>query len=132
MGPPRAGPGAGETGSMKATFFNQPWLEQRYPQGTRLLLHGKFEARNRFRVQTHATTTEAAPGTEAAAHYPATDGLSSTQIHALGRAHAGAIADVPEPLPSPLRAAESLPDRPAALRAAHFPLSPSDQDVARN
>ena len=34
---------ADESGAMKATFFNQPWLEQRYPVGTRLALHGKFE-----------------------------------------------------------------------------------------
>ena len=44
---------------MKATFFNQPWLVQRYPAGTRLVLHGKYEARNRFRVQAHARTAEA-------------------------------------------------------------------------
>src|SRR5579884_3468751 len=38
---------ADETGVMKATFFNQPWLAQKYAPGTRLVLHGKFEARNR-------------------------------------------------------------------------------------
>ena len=36
---------ADDSGAMKATFFNQPWLEQRYPVGTRLALHGKFEGR---------------------------------------------------------------------------------------
>ena len=45
---------ADETGTMKATFFNQPWLERKYRPGTRLLLQGKYEARNRFRVQFHA------------------------------------------------------------------------------
>src|SRR5207248_7791226 len=90
---------ADETGVMKATFFNQPWLVQRYPAGTRLVLHGKFEARNRFRVQGHARTTEAATGAGAVAHYPATEGLSSTQILALVRAHREALADVLEPLP---------------------------------
>ena len=38
------------TGSMRATFFNQPWLVQRYPPGTRLLLHGKADERGGFRV----------------------------------------------------------------------------------
>ncbi|HSD76475.1 MAG TPA: DEAD/DEAH box helicase, partial [Solirubrobacteraceae bacterium] len=112
---------ADETGPMKATFFNQPWLVQKYPPGTRLVLHGTFEARNRFRVSSHAPTTEAAGSdAEAVAHYPATEGLSSTQILALVREHHGAIADAPEPLPGRLRAAERLPDRPAALEAAHF------------
>jgi ATP-dependent DNA helicase RecG len=108
------------TGTMKATFFNQPWLASKYPAGTRLVLHGKFEARNRFRVQGHARTTEASAGAEGVAHYPATEGLSSTQILALVREHAGALADVPEPLPAELRVAEQLPGRRCALTAVHL------------
>src|ERR687893_369194 len=72
---------ADETGTMKATFFNQPWLERKYRPGTRLLLQGKYEARNGFRVQFHAPTGEAvgAAGPDVPT-YPATHGLSSTQI----------------------------------------------------
>jgi ATP-dependent DNA helicase RecG len=122
---------ADETGSMKATFFNQPWLAQKYPPGTRLVLHGKFEARNRFRVQGHAVTREAAAGAEAVAHYPATEGLSSTQILALVQRHASAFADVLEPLPARLRTLERLPPRSAALHAAHFPGVDTDQELGR-
>jgi ATP-dependent DNA helicase RecG len=113
---------ADASGAMKATFFNQPWLAQKYPPGTRLALHGKYEARNRFRVQGHAPTAEAGVGGEdqAVAHYPATDGLSSTQILTLVRAHAGALGDVVEPLPAVMRVAERLPERRAALAAMHF------------
>jgi ATP-dependent DNA helicase RecG len=111
---------ADDTGPMKATFFNQPWLVARYPAGTRLVLHGKYEARNRFAVQAHARTTEAATGAGAVAHYPATEGLSSTQILALVRGHADAFAHSLEPLPATLRATERLPDRPSALASAHF------------
>jgi len=130
---------ADDTGAMKAAFFNQPWLVQRYPAGTRLVLHGKYQARNRFGVQAHAQTAEAVTGAgtvgaggDAVAHYPATEGLSSTQILALVRKHADAFRDVLEPLPAALRARERLPDRPAALRAAHFPARESDHDRARN
>ena len=49
---------ADATGSMEATFFNQPWLQRKYAPGTRLLLSGKYQARNRFRVQFHAETGE--------------------------------------------------------------------------
>ncbi len=120
-----------ETGVMKATFFNQPWLVQRYPPGTRLVLHGKFESRNRFRVQGHAHTNESGAAADAVAHYPAAEGLSSTQILALVRAHADSLHDVAEPLPGGLRRRERLPDRPAALAAAHFPQEHDDPDVAR-
>jgi ATP-dependent DNA helicase RecG len=119
------------TGAMKAAFFNQPWLVQKYPAGTRVVLHGKYQARNRFSVQAHARTTEAAAGADAVAHYPATDGLSSTQLLALIREHADGMADVVEPLPGWLRVRERLVDRPGALRAAHFPGRAADADVAR-
>jgi ATP-dependent DNA helicase RecG len=130
---------ADDTGAMKATFFNQPWLEQRYPAGTRLALHGKFEGRRRFRVQAHARTSEAvggeasggSDGTGAVAHYPATEGLSSTQILALVREHRGAFDEMVEPLPARLRVRERLPDRSAALTEAHFAVSDESFEGAR-
>ncbi len=122
---------ADDTGAMKATFFNQPWLVSRYPAGTRLVLHGKYQARNRFSVQAHARTTEALAGAQAVAHYPATEGLSSTEILALVRRHAPALTDVPEPLPATLRVTEGLPDRAAALSASHFPRSDGDLEIGR-
>ena len=87
------------TGRLAVTFFNQPWLVERYPPGTRLVLHGKAERAGRFTVQAHARTNEATtpaggatagagagaatPSAGVVAHYPATDGLSSTQILAM-------------------------------------------------
>jgi ATP-dependent DNA helicase RecG len=121
---------ADASGVMKVTFFNQPWLVQRYSPGTRLVLHGKFEARNRFRVQGHAQTTEATSDGNAVAHYGATEGLSSTQILALVRAHAAAFDDFPEPLPARLRTGERLPERRSALTAVHF-AGDAVQDLGR-
>ena len=111
---------ADETGPMKATFFNQPWLERRYPTGTRLMLQGKFEGRNAFRVQAHAPTADAAGADGEVATYPATEGLSSTQILATLREQRAVAAHAIEPLPARMRAEEALPDRAAALLAAHF------------
>jgi ATP-dependent DNA helicase RecG len=119
---------ADESGTMKATFFNQPWLERKYVPGTRLLLQGKYQARNRFRVSFHAPSADAVGSDEGeVATYPATDGLSSTQILALARQWRGAAREVLEPLPAALRVVERLPDRAAALDAAHF----GDQEGGR-
>jgi ATP-dependent DNA helicase RecG len=120
-----------ETGVMKATFFNQPWLVQKYPAGTRLALHGKFEARNRFRVQSHAPTSELGASDGAVAHYPATEGITSTQILTLVRKWENAFAEVTEPLAAAIRVRERLANRAAALHAAHFPHSPADGESAR-
>jgi ATP-dependent DNA helicase RecG len=110
---------ADETGLMGATFFNQPWLEKKYRPGTRLALTGKYEGRNRFRVQQHAPTNEAAGTTDDVAVYPATEGITSTQILTLVREHLETAFDTIEPLPGRLRAHQGLPDRPGALLAAH-------------
>src|ERR1700722_535522 len=83
------------TGTMRATFFNQPWLVQRYPPGTSVLLHGKADARGGFRVShpaadaqlplaSSANDDDAAAGAAgdasppaargSVAHYPASEG----------------------------------------------------------
>ena len=114
------------TGSMRATFFNQPWLVERYPPGTQLLLHGKADERGGFRVSHHAIGAQLAlaegdaPGAQdaprdrpdersavgrredsvagrAVAHYPASEGVSSTQILTLVQGVSERLADVPEP-----------------------------------
>jgi ATP-dependent DNA helicase RecG len=111
---------ADATGIMKATFFNQPWLTQRYRPGTRLVLHGKAQGRNRFRVQEHRVTDAVAGTGESVAVYPASEGITSSEVQALVEAHGEAILDVIEPLPARLRAGERLPDRTGALGAVHF------------
>jgi ATP-dependent DNA helicase RecG len=127
---------ADATGSMRATFFNQPWLVGRYQPGTALLLHGKADGRGGFRVVHHALAgpedgelSAAADGPDAVAHYPAAEGISSTQILTLVRGLRAALGDVDEPLPGALRASERLPDRASALAAMHFP---RDRDDARD
>ena len=150
------------TGNMRATFFNQPWLAQRYVPGTRLILHGKTTERGTFNVAHHAFGSDAIPGlrpddsspspspspcpdpdpgpdpgpgvsgaTGEIAHYPANEGVSSTQILALVQSARDALADVPEVLSARTRASEGLADRPSALAAMHFPRDPKDRETGR-
>ena len=103
---------ADATGLMEATFFNQPWLERHYRPGTRLMLTGKYQSRGRFRVEHHAPTEAVTAIGDTTATYPATKGITSTQILALVREHLAAAHEVPELLPTRLRAAEGLPSAP--------------------
>jgi ATP-dependent DNA helicase RecG len=126
-----------ESGSMRATFFNQPWLVGRYIPGTRLMLHGKADARGGFRVSHHAVGSNVgSPDGEVSedslvAHYPAAEGVSSTQILTLVGEARDALADLPEALPAHIRAREGLPERSAALAAMHFPRDRGDTENGR-
>ncbi|MCW3013551.1 MAG: ATP-dependent helicase RecG [Solirubrobacterales bacterium] len=108
------------TGVMQATFFNQPWLHRQYVPGTRLVLAGKYQGGNRFRVNSHAVTDELVATGAAVAQYPATKGITSTQILAAVQAQRAHLHDAVDTLPLSLRRAERLPDRACALTAAHF------------
>ncbi len=120
-----------QTGPLQVTFFNQPWLVKKYPPGTRLVLHGTYEARNRFRVSSHAPTADELGAGDEVAHYPAAEGLSSTQILAVVREHLAAARLAPDPLPGRLRARHRLPDMPSALLAGHAgQLEPARQRLA--
>jgi ATP-dependent DNA helicase RecG len=114
-----------ETGSMRATFFNQPWLVGRYPPGTRLVLHGKADGGGRFRVSHHAVGSDIGSDigsgrSQSVAHYPAAEGVSSTQILTLVQERRHVLGDIVEPLAASVRVAERLPERRAALAAMHF------------
>jgi ATP-dependent DNA helicase RecG len=126
------------SGTMRATFFNQPWLVDRYPPGTRLLLHGKADGRGGFGVSHHAPASAQAgeelpadTGSGSVAHYPAAEGITSTQLLTLARGARGALADVIETLPARMRTSEGMPDRAAALAAMHFPRCPEDLERGR-
>jgi ATP-dependent DNA helicase RecG len=136
------------TGTMRATFFNQPWLVERYPPGTRLLLYGKADGRGGFGVSHHAPAAEAKDqlpegdagaqseppagvGGDAVAHYPAADGVSSTQILTMVQAARDSLAEVAEALPAATRVGEALPDRAGALAAMHFPRDAEDARAGR-
>jgi ATP-dependent DNA helicase RecG len=127
------------TGNMRATFFNQPWLAQRYPPGTRLILHGKTTERGTFNVAHHALGSDAihdpSPATEQTAgeiaHYPASEGVSSTQILALVQSARAALHDVPETLGAATRVGDGLADRGSALAAMHFPQDADERERGR-
>jgi ATP-dependent DNA helicase RecG len=123
------------TGSMRAMFFNQPWLVQRYSPGTQLVLHGKATARGVFTVAHHAVGSELDGGRPdepgEVAHYRAAEGVSSTQILTLVHGARHALHDVTEVLSAATRVREGLPDRAGALAAMHFPHNEHDREKAR-
>src|SRR4051794_35899971 len=121
-----------ESGPLKAVWFNQPWLVDRLPPGTRLVLHGRFKGHGRgLTVSEHEASTGSTHTTGVVPVYPATENLKSTKIRELVWNQRDAIRHVVEPLPAWLRLAEGLPDRPAAVDAIHFPEHEDEEPAAR-
>ena len=122
-----------ETGPLVAVWFNQPWLARELGEGRQVLLHGKLRQRNQFWVTEHELL-----GAEAPVHtvglvpvHPATQGVSPQRLRELAWQAYPRMFEAVEPLPARLRAEEALPDRPAALAAAHFPDREEDERDAR-
>ena len=121
-----------DTGPMKAVWFNQPWLVDRLPAGTRVVLHGRFKGHSRgLNVSEHELGGAGGHTTGVVPVYPATEQLRSTRLRELVWNQRAAIKHVVEPLPVWLRRAERLADRPAAVSAIHFPGDEAEEPEAR-
>ena len=121
---------ADASGELRATWFNQPWLESRLQPGTRVRLRGR---RNRFgfAVESYDLGDEPAETADFAPVYPASEDVSQKQLRAIAASAlvlAGAGGDA---LPARLRAEEGLPLRADALVALHRPRSPAEAERGR-
>ncbi len=124
-----------ESGPMKALWFNQPWLVDKLPPGTRAVLRGKLDNRRSFRV----SSQEVAPGASAkdvreegmTPIYSATEGMGSDRLRELAKAARGMERHTVESLPARMRVAEGLPERAGALAAVHFPEDEAETEAAR-
>ncbi len=115
-----------DSGSISATWFNQPWLLEKLTPGTHVRLRGRL-GRYGFDVKSYdigdlRATADFAPV------YPASEAVPSTRLRELVRATLNAnVGAVHETLPAELE----LPLRRDALGAVHFPISPEEAEEAR-
>lgn len=122
------------SGPLVAVWFNQPWIARQLGEGAQVLLHGKLRRRGEFWVTEHELVGEG----EAPLHtvglvpvHSASEGITPARLRSLAREGFPRMLAAPEPLPAALRVRERLPDRPAALAAAHFPDTEQEELGAR-
>jgi ATP-dependent DNA helicase RecG len=124
------------TGSLKLTFFNQPWRERQLQPGLEAVVYGKLE---RFRGQSQMTNPVVdLVGDQTGrviAVYPQSEksgvhtwDLAKLVAEALRRSASRGIAD---PVPVSVRRRYGLIDRDAALRLIHTPQTMDDVARAR-
>jgi len=120
---------ADDTGEIKATWFNQPWLEGRLTPGTRVRLRGRANkfgfAVSSYDLEGELETADFAPV------YPASEDLSQKKLRELRAAALELVRDAGEPLPAALRARDRLPLRADALVAVHRPRALAEAETGR-
>jgi ATP-dependent DNA helicase RecG len=120
---------ADDTGEIKATWFNQPWLEPKLVPGAQVRLRGRSN-RYGFAVTSYDLDGEAETA-DFAPVYPATEDLSQKKLRDLHAQALGLVRDAGEKLPASLLAADGLPLRADALVALHRPRSLAEAEAGR-
>ena len=126
-----------ETGAIQILFFNQPYLEQLLPVGTRVMMTGRVVVGARGWIDRRMEVSQyevLGEDTESPLHvgrivpiYHETKGWTSRQMRVLIRGlldlHAGSLQEI---LPVPLRARYRLPPIQHAIEDVHFPKAGTD------
>ncbi|MFH1078246.1 MAG: DEAD/DEAH box helicase, partial [Patescibacteria group bacterium] len=124
------------SGTMTATWFNQPWLVEQIKPGTEIFLSGAVTERPRFgRGFTNplwepATDETLAAGTVAPV-YPLSGSLTQKTVRKILRAALEDVAPPDDPIPEPIRAAAGVPSLAEAIRLVHRPVTVDEAEQGR-
>ena len=121
-----------ESGAVRATWFNQPWLAQKLTAGTQLLLTGSLGKRG-FTVSEYEflDATGLAGEAELVPIHPRTEQLKAQRLRQWIEQAIDWVRNVPEGLPAELRARYRLAGVADAVKAVHFPETTEDVEEAR-
>lgn len=119
-----------DTGTAKAVWFNQPWLENSLKKGEEIFLAGKFEfnyGQTAFSSPAYEKVHDDT-GVEDLRHvgrivpvYPETEGVSSKWLRTKIASLAKLVYGIKDHLPEEVKRRHDLPELSAAVRAMHFP-----------
>jgi ATP-dependent DNA helicase RecG len=144
-----------DTGAVRATWFNQPWLAPKLTVGVQLLLTGSLDKRG-FRVSEYeflssaggvgeggvedspwtARSAPPSPTTGPAAErlvpiHPATEQLKPQRLRQWMEQAVRSVGNMLEPLPAELRVRRDLAGAADAIKAVHFPETVEEVETAR-
>jgi len=125
-----------DSGSVRATWFNQPWVAKKLAPGTGLLLTGSKDKRG-FRVSEYEIVggederPRSPDDPRLVPVHPATEQLKAQRIRGWVEQAISLAPNAIEPLPAELRARRGLAGIADALTAVHFPESEEEVEEAR-
>jgi ATP-dependent DNA helicase RecG len=122
-----------ESGSLRASWFNQPWVAPKLVPGAWLLLTGSRDKRG-FRVSEYeflaAPEEEETAGSALVPVHPATDQIKPQRLRQWVEQAVPLAVNEIEPLPAELRARLGLAGVGDAIGAVHFPAGEADVEAA--
>ena len=134
---------ADESDTIRIVWFNQPYLEDTFKEGTLVSLSGKV-AQDKRGIYLSSPSYEKLgagdlPGRQAGlSHtgrlvpiYPETEGITSKYLRFLIKPIIESIGTLPDPLSENILQRYQLPDYVSALKAIHFPAKIEDAQPAR-
>jgi ATP-dependent DNA helicase RecG len=120
---------ADDTGEIRATWFNQPWLEGKLAAGTAVRLRGRANkygfAVSSYDLDGEAETRDFAPV------YPASEDVAQKKLRDLHGQALDLVRDVGDEVPATILSREKLPLRADALAAVNRPRSLAEAEVGR-
>lgn len=124
------------TGSIQATWFNQPWLTEKIKAGMQVVLSGKVDQYLGRPVmpgpEWEALDWEPLRTRRIVPIYPLTQGLNGNKVRELLRTAVSEWAPkIPDPLPQSVRQRQNLYSLPQAVAQIHFPDSQATLHHAR-
>src|SRR6266568_2453280 len=120
---------ADDSGTISATWFNQPWLTRQLAPGAHVRLRGRpgrygFDVRS-YDLNGVAATADFAP------IYPASEEIAPRKLRELVGEALEHSRDLSDPLPADVRERGGLPIKADALWALHRPRSKSEAERGR-
>ncbi|MBI4791105.1 MAG: ATP-dependent DNA helicase RecG [Chloroflexi bacterium] len=128
---------ADPTGTIQATFFNQPFLQQQFKSGRRIVISGRVDqdlpGHLAFkRPEWEPLSKELLHTARVVPIYPLTEGLTNRWVRRLIYSVVEFWAPrLTDPLPASLREKENLCDLSTALQEIHFPTTLEKMQAAR-
>jgi ATP-dependent DNA helicase RecG len=127
-----------ESDSVRATWFNQPWVSGKLEKGSRVLITGRRSPKGlavqEWELIAPANEVEE-PGEERSGSFvpvhPATEDLAPKKIREWAEQAVSLAPNAIEGLPVDIQMKHRLGAVGAAIRAAHFPASPEQLEEAR-
>lgn len=124
------------TGSIQATWFNQPWLSEKLKAGTQIVLSGRVDQYLGRPVMNgpewEELEWEPLRTRRIVPVYPLTQGLNGNKLRDLVKTAVSAWAPrIPDPLPRSVRQSQNLYSLPQAIAQIHFPDSQATLHHAR-